>query len=126
MTAVVSEDYALQQLKKVIDLREAWLQQQNVLMNCKMHDKERRPQFLEWAKKQYRSEGGQLLRQAEGRSQIGQRQAVASTNQWWSREQQRMLGSPALWHFISFDGRFDAQFLTLVDEEANASQPGAR
>ena len=45
----------------------------------------------------------------------------------WGRELQRRLGSSALWHLVSFTGKFDVAFLTPAGQGGNvrASQPDA-
>jgi len=125
VNAVVSEVYALQQLKGVIDLRETWLKEQALPMNFQMRHQLERRRFLEWAKEQYHAEPGQRERQTEDWNQGGPKLVQKRKHGRWSRELQRRLGSTQWWHTVSFTGLFDANFLRSASESGSGSGFGS-
>ena len=95
--AVVSEIFVLKQIKQVIELRETWLQQVNLPMNCQMRDNFERRDFLDWAKARYHAEPFQQERQQADLKDGKKLQD--GKNKRWNCELQRRLGTPALWYF---------------------------
>ena len=83
--AVVSEVFVLQQIKKGIELRETWLRQNNLPMNCQMRDDIERPQFLQWAKAQYYAEEYQQTRQREDSLAGGKKKLHKGKKARWDR-----------------------------------------
>ena len=98
--AVVSETFVLKQIKDVIELRETWLRQNNLPMTCQMRDMIERPKFLAWAKDQYHAQEFQQIRQQEDLKHGGKAKVRSGKNSRWSRDLQRRLGTPALWHMV--------------------------
>ena len=116
--AVVSEMFVLKQLKAAIQLRETWLEQNGLPMNCQMRDKVERKAFLEWAKDLYHPEPFQQQRQAADFLAGGKKKVKDGKTSRWSRELQRRLGTPQLWYMVTFTGRFDRQFLQAGDDSS--------
>ena len=98
--AVVSEMFVLKQIKDVIELRETWLRQNDLPMTCQMRDMIERKDFLAWAKAQYHAQEFQQRRQQEDLKDGGKAKVRSGKNSRWSRDLQRRLGTPALWHMV--------------------------
>ena len=116
MEAVVSRVFVLNQIKEVLQFRETWLEQQGLPMDFQMRDKLERWDFLQWAKELYRAEEHQQKLYREQLEKKGKKIAMKGQNSRWNRELQRRLGAPALWHMVSFTGRFDPSFLKSCDD----------
>ena len=111
VTAVVSENYVLQQLKAVIELRERWLVSENLPLNFQMRDKKERPRFLEWARKLYQAETLQVELETEELRIGGKKRRHDGRRKRWCRELQRRLGTANLWLSVSFTGRCDLEMV---------------
>ena len=109
--AVVSNHFVLNQIKEVIELRETWLRQNNLPMNCQMGDKIEQADFLLWAKKQFHTEEYQQKLQQKDFERGGNSKKQSGMHSRWSSDLQRRLGTSQLWEMVSFTGRFDASFL---------------
>ena len=116
MEAVVSEVFVLRQLKKAIEIRETWLEENNLPMNFQMRDGLERHHFLQWAKGLFHAEDSQQTRQAEGLSVGGKKLARNRMYSRWNRKLKRRLGTGVLWYMVTFTGRFDATFLQAGDD----------
>jgi hypothetical protein len=127
--AVVSKEHVMRQIQKVIELREEWLSQQNLPMDCQMRDHFERKDFLEWAKTLYHQEPFQKDKQANDLAEGGNALRRSRMHSRWGRELQRRLGSASMWQIVSFSGKFDPRFLKKAKQEAagvGAAQPDAR
>ena len=112
--AVVSETFVLNQIKEVIELRETWLQENDLPMDFVMRDNLERKDFLQYAKGLYHAEHDQQTRQKDDLDKGGAEKVRRGKHSRWHRELQRRLGSPALWNMVSFTGRFDENFLQTI------------
>ena len=106
--AVASEVFVLKQIKDVIELRETWLRQNNLPLDCQMDELERKD-FLTWAKEQYHTSEDQKTRQRIDFDTGGKQKMRHGMKLRWNRELQRRLGTGPLWYMVSFTGRFDAE-----------------
>ena len=98
--AVVSEMFVLKQIKDVIELRETWLRQNSLPVNCQMRDGFEREDFLAWAKDQFHAQEFQQRRQREDFKDGGKAKVRRGKNSRWNRDLQRRLGTPALWYMV--------------------------
>ena len=98
--AVVSEVYVLQQLQRVIQYRETWLEENGLPTNFQMRDKFERVDFLQWAKNLYHAEPHQLKRQKEDMDVGGKDKVKSGKKSRWTLEQQRRLGTHQLWLMV--------------------------
>ena len=116
VVAVVSERFVLQQLNEAIQIREAWLRQEDLPSNCQMRDGFERKEFLIWAKELYHAEPYQQSLQDKDFHEGGEEKVRSGKKARWKSELQRRLGDPALWYMVTFTGKFDVAFLKTGDE----------
>ena len=122
VNAVVSAEYTGMMVEQTIELREAWLVQQNLPLDTCMDDTQRQ-EFLSYCKELYFKEDHQLDLIARY-SEIGGKKGVQKgKHSRWARELQRRCGTKHLWEVISFSGRFDPGY--LKDLCSGVSQPAA-
>ena len=98
MEAVVSETFVLKQIKEVIELRETWLRQKGLPMDCQMRDGIERREFLDWAKSKYHAEAHQQKLQQEDLKK--EKSVQGGKHSRWNCELQRRLGTSALWQMV--------------------------
>ena len=115
VAAVVSEQYAVSQLREVIRKREEWLEREGLPMNFQMRDgpKLERERFLQYVKAEYHAEPYQM-KQQERDAAVSNRKKSSGMHSRWGREMQRRCGSKVLWEIISFTGKFSVEFLTEI------------
>ena len=89
-----------------------------------MKDKHKRKDFLKWAKAEYHAEPFQLQRQKEDWQELAEERKAKDKHRKrmkarWTRELQRRLGSPAMWHMVSFTGKVDLNVLRQVSNDGS-------
>ena len=104
---VVSEEFVASQVKNLIERREKWLRDNNLLLSTVMNGAQR-DKFLAELKDEYHNSADQLRRQERDR-QNGKK-LQAGRKQRWSRECQRRGGTTQMFHLLSFSGRWDPRF----------------
>lgn len=98
--AAVSNVFALERLKEVVELRETWLQQQHLPTDFQMRDGLEKVKFLKWAKDKYHAEDYQQSCQQKDYDAGGNNKFRSGKNSRWNRELQRRLGTPVLWYLV--------------------------
>jgi len=114
VSAVVSEQYVLQQLMAVVVKREEWLENQGLPQDFQMRDGFERQGFLQHCKAEYHAEPRQQSLQARD-AETSSKKVKSGKHSRWSREMQRRLGTKALWEVVSFTGNLRAGFLAQVN-----------
>ena len=111
VTAVVSEEHVLHQLRNVIQVRERWLELGGFPMTFQMRDKLERKDFLDAVKAEFHGRDDQ--RQQQQRDAKDETKKVQDgKHSRWSRDLQLRCGSKVMWEMVSFTGRFDLDFLS--------------
>jgi len=126
ISAMVSGQYVLQQLKDVVFKREEWLTRHGLATDFQMRNGPglERARFLKHCKDEYHAEPFQLsLQKRDAETRISGK-VKSGKHSRWSRELQRRLGTKVLWEVVSFTGRFRADYLTQVNN-VRAPQPAS-
>ena len=120
VSAVVSETYVLQQLRKVIEKREEWLRQEKLPMDCQMRTGEdmERDLFCKYCKAEFHAQPHQKEQQSRD-ARTSAKQVHQGKHSRWGREMQIRLGSKVLWELVNFVGKSDVELLRQAAEKAD-------
>jgi hypothetical protein len=118
VTTIVSKQYVLSQLYKVIRKREEWLNQNTLPMNFHIRQVHQ-IRFLQHVKARYHAKPNQVKLQARD-AKVSKYKVIRGKHTRWEREMQRRCGSKMLWEIISFTGKFSAQYFTESIPESTA------
>ena len=120
---VVSREYVTQQVKTVIESREKWLKENHLPLNTVLRG-EKADQFLDDMKADYHASPEQQGYQNRDADQGKSRKSIqAGKHSRWSRNQQRLGGTPQMWTLLSFTGRFDVEYLQAAILKGKNQQP---
>jgi hypothetical protein len=106
---VVSREHVACQVRSVIEWRESWLKDKRLPLDTVIRD-DMADRFLVDAK--YEFHGSALQRGLQERdAEISRNKIQEGKHSRWSRNMQKLGGTPQMWTLLSFTGKFDADFL---------------
>ena len=127
---IVSEVYVLQQIKAILDGREAWLTQEGLPLWYEMPDGEVRQKFLTYCKKQFHAQEDQKkfqqrdLTATDVRGRTGPKLVRIRKKSRFDSERARRGGTLDIWRMISFTGACDPALLKELEKEPAQGRTG--